>query len=63
MAIAAAPVRIQRTLAPEEAARADFYALLARLYADAARNAPSLAERDHQMRQAARLNQMLRHHQ
>ena len=31
MAIAAAPVRIQRTLAPEEAARGDFYALLARL--------------------------------
>jgi predicted RNA polymerase sigma factor len=30
--------------------------LAARLYADAARNAPSLAERDHQMRQAARLN-------
>jgi RNA polymerase sigma factor (sigma-70 family) len=30
------------------------------LYADAAHNAPSLAERDHQMRQAARLNQMLR---
>ncbi len=37
--------------------------LAARLYADAARNAPSLAERDHQMRQAARLNQLLRHHQ
>ena len=37
--------------------------LAARLYADAAHNAPSLAERDHQMRQAARLNQMLRHHQ
>jgi RNA polymerase sigma factor (sigma-70 family) len=36
--------------------------LAARLYADAARNAPNLAERDHQMRQAARLNQMLRHH-
>ena len=34
--------------------------LAARLYADAARNAPSLAERDHQMRQAARLNQRLR---
>jgi predicted RNA polymerase sigma factor len=31
----------------------------ARLYADAARNAPNLAERDHQMRQAARLNQLL----
>jgi predicted RNA polymerase sigma factor len=31
--------------------------LAARLYADAARNAPSLAEREHQMRQAARLNQ------
>ena len=31
--------------------------LAARLYADAARHAPSLAERDHQMRQAARLNQ------
>ncbi len=33
--------------------------LAARLYADAARNAPNLAERDHQMRQAARLNQVL----
>jgi len=33
--------------------------LAARLYADAARNAPSLAERDHQTRQAARLNQQL----
>ena len=33
--------------------------LAARLYADAARNAPTLAERDHQMRQAARLNQHL----
>ena len=32
----------------------------ARLYADAARNAPNLAERDHQTRQAARLNQQLR---
>jgi predicted RNA polymerase sigma factor len=31
----------------------------ARLYADAARNAPNLAERDHQTRQAARLNQHL----
>jgi RNA polymerase sigma factor (sigma-70 family) len=37
--------------------------LAARLYADAAHNAPNVAERDHQMRQAARLNQMLRHHQ
>jgi predicted RNA polymerase sigma factor len=34
--------------------------LAARLYADAARNAPNLAERDHQTRQAARLNQALR---
>jgi predicted RNA polymerase sigma factor len=33
--------------------------LAARLYADAAHNAPSVAERDHQMRQAARLNQRL----
>lgn len=33
----------------------------ARLYADAARNAPNLAERDHQTRQAARLNQQLQH--
>jgi RNA polymerase sigma factor (sigma-70 family) len=32
----------------------------ARLYADAARNAPNLAERDHQTRQAARVNQLLR---
>jgi predicted RNA polymerase sigma factor len=31
-----------------------------RLYASAARNAPNLAERDHQTRQAARLNQCLR---
>jgi predicted RNA polymerase sigma factor len=35
--------------------------LAARLYADAARNAPNLAERDHQTRQAARLNQQLHH--
>jgi RNA polymerase sigma factor (sigma-70 family) len=34
-------------------------ALAARLYAQAARNAPNLAERDHQTRQAARLNQRL----
>jgi RNA polymerase sigma factor (sigma-70 family) len=32
----------------------------ARLYAAAARNAPSVAEREHQTRQAARLNQQLR---
>jgi predicted RNA polymerase sigma factor len=32
----------------------------AHLYADAARNAPTLAEREHQTRQAARLNQVLR---
>ncbi|HEY3671743.1 MAG TPA: DUF6596 domain-containing protein [Acidimicrobiia bacterium] len=36
--------------------------LAARLYADAARNAPNLAERDHQTRQAARLNQQLQRH-
>src|SRR6478609_5334538 len=36
--------------------------LAARLYASAARNAPNLAERDHQTRQAARLNQLLQHH-
>jgi hypothetical protein len=36
--------------------------LAARLYANAARNAPNLAERDHQTRQAARLNQHLQHH-
>jgi RNA polymerase sigma factor (sigma-70 family) len=35
--------------------------LAATLYAKAARNAPSVAERDHQMRQAARLNEILRH--
>jgi predicted RNA polymerase sigma factor len=34
--------------------------LAARLYAAAARSAPNLAERDHQTRQAARLNQALR---
>ncbi len=34
--------------------------LAARLYAAAARNAPNLAERDHQVRQAARLNQVLK---
>ncbi len=33
--------------------------LAARLYADAARHAPSVAERDHQLRQAARLNEHL----
>jgi RNA polymerase sigma factor (sigma-70 family) len=37
--------------------------LAARLYTSAARNAPNLAERDHQTRQAARLNQLLRHQQ
>ena len=36
--------------------------LAARLYAEAARHAPNLAERDHQMRQAVRLNQRLQHH-
>jgi predicted RNA polymerase sigma factor len=36
--------------------------LAARLYATAARNAPNLAERDHQTRQAARLNHHLQHH-
>ena len=36
--------------------------LAARLYADAARNAPNLVERDHQTRQAARVNQLLRRH-
>jgi RNA polymerase sigma factor (sigma-70 family) len=35
--------------------------LAARLCAFAARNAPNVAERDHQTRQAARLNQLLRH--
>ena len=35
--------------------------LAARLYGYAARNAPNLAERDHQTRQAARLNQHLHH--
>lgn len=34
-------------------------ALAARLYVAAARTAPNAAERDHQMRQAARLNQLL----
>ena len=34
--------------------------LAARLYADAARNAPYLAEREHQLRQAARVNDVLR---
>ena len=34
--------------------------LAAHLYASAARNAPNLAERDHQTRQATRLNQLLR---
>ncbi|MGD9999382.1 MAG: RNA polymerase sigma factor [Ilumatobacteraceae bacterium] len=34
--------------------------LAARLYADAARHAPNTPERDHQMRQAARVNQLLR---
>ena len=35
-------------------------ATAARLYADAARTAPNLAERDHLTRQAARINQELR---
>jgi RNA polymerase sigma factor (sigma-70 family) len=35
--------------------------LAARLYAEAALTAPNLAERDHQTRQAARLNERLRH--
>jgi len=35
--------------------------LAARLYTSAARNAPSLPERDHQTRQAARLNPLLHH--
>jgi predicted RNA polymerase sigma factor len=35
--------------------------LAARLYAEAARSAPNLAERDRHTRQAARLNQILRH--
>ncbi|MBL8774865.1 MAG: RNA polymerase subunit sigma-24 [Acidimicrobiales bacterium] len=35
-------------------------ALAARLYAEAARNAPNQAERDHQTRQAARVNELLR---
>ncbi|QYG95590.1 RNA polymerase subunit sigma-24 [Iamia sp. SCSIO 61187] len=34
--------------------------LAAHLYAEAARHSPTLAERDHQLRQAARLNQHLR---
>ncbi len=34
--------------------------LAARLYADAAHNAPNLAERDHQTRQVVRLNEQLR---
>jgi RNA polymerase sigma factor (sigma-70 family) len=34
--------------------------LAARLYADAARSAPNLAEREHQTRQAARVNEVLR---
>ncbi len=36
--------------------------LAARLYATAARNAPNLAERDHQTRQAARLNRYRQRH-
>ncbi len=36
--------------------------LAARLYADAARNAPNLAERDHQTLQAAQLNHRLHRH-
>jgi len=36
-------------------------ATAARLYAEAARSAPNLAERDHLTRQAARLNAQLRH--
>lgn len=40
--------------------RAGDLALAAHLYATAARHAPNLAEREHQVRQAARLNQLLR---
>ena len=40
--------------------RAGDLALAAQLYADAARSATSLAERDHLTRQAARLNALLR---
>ncbi len=36
--------------------------LAAHLYAEAARKAPNLAERDHQTLQAARLNQQRHHH-
>jgi predicted RNA polymerase sigma factor len=35
--------------------------IAAHLYADAARSAPNLAERDHLTRQAARINEVLRH--
>ncbi|UDY35073.1 RNA polymerase sigma factor [Dermatobacter hominis] len=35
--------------------------LAARLYAEAAHRAPTVAERDHQVRQAARVNQLLQH--
>ncbi len=38
------------------------YGTNAAFYVNAARNAPNLAERDHQTRQAARLNQHLQHH-
>ncbi len=42
-----------------EAARGDLRTAT-RLYADAARSAPNLAERDHLTRQAARINRALR---
>ncbi|HEX2578199.1 MAG TPA: DUF6596 domain-containing protein, partial [Aquihabitans sp.] len=40
--------------------RAGDLELAARLYAEAARSAPTVPERDHQLRQAARLNEQLR---
>ena len=58
---------VGRTIARYEAVAAYLHEkngdleLAARLYADAARNAPNVAERDHQTRRAARLNQQLQH--
>jgi len=65
---------ITLTVVPEHVPRRDAVAaylhekngdleLAARLYADAAHSAPNLDERDHQTRQASRLNQVLRDQQ
>ena len=63
----AAPADIDENIPRRDAVAAHLHErngdleLAARLYAAAARKAPNFAERDHQTRQAARLNQLLHH--